>query len=104
MTPSPPQASIATAMARGLGPGWSLPDILARCREHQVVQQRLCHRRAKVSERECQRCKGLGFIRECVLRLDDVAPGEPQTATVTEVLDPRECPDCGGSGKPTPRR
>ena len=44
----------------------------------------------------CQRCEGRGYIRECVLRLDDVEPGEPQTATVIEVLEPRLCPECGG--------
>ncbi len=44
----------------------------------------------------CNRCEGRGFIRQCVLRLDDVAPGQPQTATVIEVREPEVCPDCGG--------
>ena len=46
----------------------------------------------------CNRCKGRGFIQECVLRLDDVAPGQPQTATVIEAGEPEFCPDCGGLG------
>lgn len=46
----------------------------------------------------CARCHGRGWIRQCEMRLDDVVPGEPMTATVTKVFDPEECPDCFGAG------
>ena len=47
----------------------------------------------------CTRCHGLGYIRQAVLSLDDVEPGQPQTATVIEVKDPEFCPECGGTGE-----
>lgn len=33
VTPAPGRAplSIAAAMARGLGPGWTMPEVIARC-------------------------------------------------------------------------
>lgn len=46
----------------------------------------------------CERCHGVGFIRQAIMRLDDVVPGEPQTVTVIEVRTPEFCPECGGSG------
>jgi DnaJ-class molecular chaperone len=46
----------------------------------------------------CERCHGNGFIRQCLIAIDPIVPGEVVTGSVTEVLGPEQCPACGGSG------
>ena len=48
---------------------------------------------------QCERCKGSGWVRCCLLSIDPVVKGEPVTARVEKVLDPMPCPDCDGSGQ-----
>lgn len=50
-----------------------------------------------MTKMDCARCHGRGWIRQIEMRLDDIVPGKPQTATVTKVFGPEVCPDCSGS-------